>query len=238
MIESLMATIKELPKNLEKSTGNLLERFGKDEVWNEPRDDLPKSTHIEFEIELDDSQVTNEKKFTNEVSINETVKVENEKDIPYPPQPNTRYELPNGDYIITDHQGRVTEKVFTPVLSDDVRTPYDKANTKAVGKEGIEGDEGGHIQAHRLGGSSERINLFPQNENFNRGAYKRFENQIADALKDGREVSPIKVTLSYDDNSNRPSKIEVSYSIDGKPITQTFKNEVGGGLNDRSTTNS
>lgn len=238
MIENLIATIKELPKTFEKPTGDFLERFGKDAVWNEPKDNFSKSANIEFGITLDDSQVVDAKKSANEILINETIKVESEKDIPSPPQPNTRYELPNGDYTITDHQGCVTEKVFTPVLSDDVRTPYDKANTKAVGKEGIEGDEGGHIQAHRLGGSSERINIFPQNANFNRGAYKRFENQIADALKDGREVSPIKVTLSYDDNSNRPSKIEVSYSIDGKPITQTFKNEVGGGLNDRSTTNS
>lgn len=36
MMESLMATVKELPKTLEQSTSDLLERFGKDEVWNEP----------------------------------------------------------------------------------------------------------------------------------------------------------------------------------------------------------
>lgn len=35
MIESLVATVKELPKTLEQSTSDLLERFGKDEVWNE-----------------------------------------------------------------------------------------------------------------------------------------------------------------------------------------------------------
>lgn len=168
----------------------------------------------------------------------ETVLVENEKDIPEPAAPNTRYELPNGDSVTTDSQGRVVEKVFTPELTDEKRTSEDNAKTQAVGKEGREDDDGGHIQAHRLGGSSERTNLFPQNSNFNRGAYKVMENQIAKALEDGKDVGKVTVKLTYDDNNTtRPSTVEVSYSVDGKPVVQTYKNEVGGGSNDQRTAN-
>lgn len=43
MIESLVATIKELPKAPEWSAGGFLERFGKDESWVEPTDGTTKS---------------------------------------------------------------------------------------------------------------------------------------------------------------------------------------------------
>lgn len=51
MIESLVATVKELPKTLEQSIGDFLERFGKDEKWVESIDDtvefVKESTTVE-----------------------------------------------------------------------------------------------------------------------------------------------------------------------------------------------
>lgn len=213
------------------------------------RDGLGRITEItveanEFAFEAEPDSVAQEIVEQDEIIENneqveiETVLVENEKDIPVPAAPNTRYELPNGDSVTTDSQGRVIEKVFTPELTDEKRTPEDNAKTQAVGKEGREDDDGGHIQAHRLGGSSERTNLFPQNSNFNRGAYKVMENQIAKALEEGKDVGKVTVKLTYDDNNTtRPSTVEVSYTIDGKPTVQTYKNEAGGGSNDQRTAN-
>lgn len=80
----------------------------------------------------------------------------------------------------------------------------------AVGKEGLNGDVGGHIQACRLGGTCDRFNLFPQNGNFNNSAYKNWENKIATHLKNGDDVGPIKVNFGRKDPSNaRPDSLTV-----------------------------
>lgn len=212
-------------------------------------DDLARVEIIEFQptlgkfgLDLDETETlleTGGESEVNEKDSPRTEKVETESDIPEPAAPNTRYELPNGDSITTDAQGRVIEKVFTPILTDEKRTPEDNAKTHAVGKEGNENDEGGHIQAHRLGGSCDRTNLFPQNSNFNRGAYKSMETKLAKALENGQDVGKVTVKLNYDnDQTARPSTVEVSYTIDGKSTVQTYKNEAGGGQNDSRTTNS
>ncbi|XWY19291.1 DNA/RNA non-specific endonuclease [Bisgaard Taxon 45] len=125
-------------------------------------------------------------------------------------QPNTIYEFENGDRVETDDKGRVIKSTFTPILVEDKRTPEDNAKTREVGKTGKEGDEGGHIQAHSLGGSSEKINLFPQDANFNRGEYKKIENSIKNDLKEGKDVQ-VTVELIYDDpNSSRPDRVRVT----------------------------
>ncbi|MFC0323941.1 DNA/RNA non-specific endonuclease [Gallibacterium melopsittaci] len=145
-------------------------------------------------------------------------------------EPNTIYELSNGNKIETDEKGRVILYEFTPVLTEKERTSQDSAKTKEVGNQGIDGDEGGHIQAHSLGGDSSYSNLFPQNQNFNRGEYKKLENTLREAVKEGKDVT-VTVKLIYDDPQQpekRPSKLEVTYVIDGKPTIVTFKNQPGG----------
>lgn len=138
---------------------------------------------------------------------------EKNKEIQNNLQPNTIYEYENGDSVETDEKGRVIKSTFTPVLVEDKRTPEDSQKTQAVGKEGKEGDEGGHIQAHSLGGSSERINLFPQDANFNRGEYKKIENSIRNDLKEGKDVK-VTVELIYDDpDSSRPSRVRVTKTV-------------------------
>lgn len=194
---------------------------------------------FEFTPELDDTENSEQNSNSSETEQPEipTVYVETESQIPEPAEANTRYELPNGDYIVLDAQGRVIEKAFTPVLTDDDGSQRNSYKTGKVGKEGVDGDQGGHIQADILGGSSHRTNLFPQNGNFNQGVYKtKFENIIVGALKDGKDVGRVTVKLSYDDDkTTRPSKIEVFYTIDGISTVQKFENIAGGGLNDRAT---
>ena len=103
------------------------------------------------------------------------------------------------------------------------------ARQTAVGREGLDTDVGGHIQACSLGGTCDRVNLFPQNANFNNSAYKRFENQIRRALDAGDNVGPVTVRFIRSDPSNpRPDRLDVTRTINGRTITIPFRNQAGG----------
>jgi hypothetical protein len=49
------------------------------------------------------------------------------------------------------------------------------------------------------------------------------ENEIAKALADGKDVT-LKIDITYENDSNRPSKIKVTYTIDGKETIVVFDN--------------
>jgi len=63
------------------------------------------------------------------------------------------------------------------------------AEQKAAAARGRPGDVGGHIVGHRFVGGQGKINLFPQEMQFNNSAFKTMENEIADAIKSGKEVN-------------------------------------------------
>jgi filamentous hemagglutinin len=143
------------------------------------------------------------------------------------PPPNTRVELDNGTTFRTNEGGYVEEITYQPVDSPGVR---DRRQT-AVGKEGIVGDVGGHVQACRHGGTCDRFNLFPQNSNFNNSAYRGWENQITSSLQNGDNVDSVTVRFERSNpNSARPDALRVEYSINGVPETRRFINQAGGGL--------
>ncbi len=141
------------------------------------------------------------------------------------PPPNTRLELSNGNVYVTNASGYVEEVSFQPRLVKGKRD----ARQTAVGKEGYDSDVGGHIQGCSLGGTCDRVNLFPQNANFNNSAYKKFENVIRKALEDDKNVGPVKVRFTRKDpNSPRPDTVEVEYTIDGVTRVRPFENKAGG----------
>ncbi len=80
-----------------------------------------------------------------------------------------------------------------------------------AGKLGIAGDEGGHLLGHRFMDDQGVKNLFPQNANFNRSAYKTMENEWADWLASGREVK-LKVSLEPP-GAVRPDRVLVDYDV-------------------------
>jgi hypothetical protein len=140
-------------------------------------------------------------------------------------QPNATYKLSNGNGFTTNEAGRVDSSTFQPVSSTGTRD----GRQTAVGKEGIQGDVGGHIQACSLGGTCDRFNLFPQNGNFNNSSYKRVENEIRGALERGENVGPVKVEfIRADPKSARPDGVRVTYTINGERKRKTFKNAPGG----------
>ncbi|MCD5330483.1 DNA/RNA non-specific endonuclease [Chromobacterium piscinae] len=113
---------------------------------------------------------------------------------------------------------------FTPSLQKGIRD----ARQTAVGKEGLVSDVGGHIQACRLGGTCDRYNLFPQDKNFNNSAYKKWENEIKRALKEGSMVDAVSIKFSRSNiASPRPDSLFIDYLIDGKKFRKSFRNEAG-----------
>jgi filamentous hemagglutinin len=142
------------------------------------------------------------------------------------PPANAHIELDNGTAFRTNDAGYVEEITYTPVNQPGVR---DSRQT-AVGREGIAGDVGGHIQACRHGGTCDRFNLFPQNSNFNNSAYRSWENEITRGLQNGDDVGAIAVRFDRaNPNSARPDAVRIEYSINGVPETRRFVNQVGGG---------
>lgn len=143
------------------------------------------------------------------------------------PPPNTRIELSNGNVYITNADGYVEEVSFQPHLVKGKRD----ARGPAVGKEGLDTDVGGHIQGCALGGTCDRVNLFPQDAKFNNKEYKAFETEIRKALEAGDDVGPVKVEfVRLDPKSPRPDDVVVTYDIGDGPTTIRFKNKAGGGL--------
>ncbi len=143
-------------------------------------------------------------------------------------QSNAEYNLSNGTYFRTNSNGYVEEITFKPDF--DNKGIRDSRQT-AVGKEGIDGDVGGHIQACAMGGSCDRYNLFPQNANFNNSVYKvYFENVLKRANKNGQTIDNVTVRFNRSNPSSaRPDKLEVIFNIDGKNIIEEFNNTSGGG---------
>jgi hypothetical protein len=86
-----------------------------------------------------------------------------------------------------------------------------KAQSEAGGAARLATDEGGHIIGHRFVKDQGIGNMFPQNANLNKGAFKKVENELADWVNAGGEVR-VKVTLK-DAANGRPEKIVVSYEV-------------------------
>jgi len=178
----------------------------------------------------------------------ENSEVDKQQEISY--EPNSQYEL-NGDIFETDDNGKAYKKNGELLpnteytvngnnyctdengnkISCDAKPNYtgdgdrnNKEQKESGGEERQDNDDGGHIIAKILGGSDGAENLVPMRRTINRGDYKKMENEIAKALQEGKEVT-IHIDISYDGNSQRPSKINVEYTIDGKKTVVEFDNE-------------
>jgi hypothetical protein len=97
-----------------------------------------------------------------------------------------------------------------------------------VGRSGAKGDEGGHFVAHRFMGDQGLKNLFPQNFNFNRSAFKKMENFFASQIQQGREVR-YRGALHGGD---RPTSVGIEFEIlsNGSVVESgkfRFANEAG-----------
>lgn len=72
-------------------------------------------------------------------------------------------------------------------------------------------DQGGHLIGARFGGKSIDVNLFPQNQNFNQGAYKALENEWERQLKNGNKVF-VDINVTSATNA-REDTVMVAYTV-------------------------
>ncbi len=85
-----------------------------------------------------------------------------------------------------------------------------------AGKCGNAGDEGGHLIAAILGGAGDRINIVPQSQTLNRGAWRDMEKSLKQELDTGKTVT-MKIEIGYPQGGGtRPSEFFVTAVIDGK----------------------
>lgn len=138
--------------------------------------------------------------------------------------PNTTY-VKNGIVYTADDKGRISTWNGKPQYDPENERDGD-AQTEAGGEDRQEGDDGGHLEARILGGSSGNENIVPMRKTVNRGDYKKSENEIADAKKQGKDVED-SGKITYEDDSTRPSKIERVYAIEGEKSVLKVDNVEG-----------
>lgn len=136
----------------------------------------------------------------------------------------------NADYHVNDYVYKTDSEGRVASVEGELRLEQADRNTYQQGKaadRGLPGDQGGHWIASIFDGPGEAINLYPQNGNFNMGEWRSLEHTWQEALEQGKHVE-VKIEGVYNDDSVRPDRIMVRYSIDGDAVTRSFFNRPGG----------
>lgn len=134
--------------------------------------------------------------------------------------PNNRYEV-NGYAYETDSKGRIKSAEGKLRIDCQEKRNMEQINRKEHNYKKT--DDASHLISRRFGGSDSLENLVPMSSKLNRSDYKKMENTLADTVKSGADVR-LKVEPKYKLNSERPSKINVTYTIDGEKEVMVFKN--------------
>ena len=122
---------------------------------------------------------------------------------------HVRSVVANGyTFMIDDRHGMVTAKGDLSQTNTPVRSR--KAQATAGGTDRRPTDDGGHCIAARFNGPSDAFNQFAQDANFNRGTYRRLEDQRATALRAHKKVT-VSIVPHYENSSKRPYQIDVSF---------------------------
>jgi hypothetical protein len=126
-------------------------------------------------------------------------------------------------------RGRAAEAVLRKDFGGGERPWADTRERKAAARRGIDKDAGGHVVGWRFFKEVLPANYFPQNTTFNIGAYKTFENEVADWINAGYEVE---LTVFLSPNQARPDQVTFVYTVvdpaNGKVVYaggRTFGNE-------------
>lgn len=144
-------------------------------------------------------------------------------------QPNTIYKL-NGNVYTTDGNGRIIICKAKPVRSPE--NPRDNdAQRQAGGEDRRPNDQGGHIVGRDMNGDGGIGNLVAMDSKINQSDYKRMENDIKIALDEGKDVTT-KTEMAYNGDSERPDRITVTVTADGKDTVYKFDNNLDGSLRD------
>jgi hypothetical protein len=124
------------------------------------------------------------------------------------------------------------EATLKEVFDKAPRSSAERAAQGAAGRAGEADDVGGHILGHRFVKDQGSVNMFPQNTQFNNGAYRTMENEWADWVKQGKQVD---VQISFSGGTpTRPDRVNVRYEVtdpaSGELVysrAKPFNNEAG-----------
>jgi hypothetical protein len=122
----------------------------------------------------------------------------------------------------TDHLARVKKIVGELKLQSRGRNTYQQGKAVDV-KDGLPGDQGGHLIAEIFYGPGEQINYLPMKSTLNQGAWKQMEGTWKTAIAKGKKVQ-IEISPIFEGSSKRPNKYEVEYWIDGEYEILRFDN--------------
>ncbi|MGI4939935.1 MAG: DNA/RNA non-specific endonuclease [Janthinobacterium lividum] len=125
-----------------------------------------------------------------------------------------------------DGEGRTTQVSGTLTLNPD-QPRSRSAQAAAGGTDRLPTDDGGHYVAARFDGPTDSFNHFAQDANFNRGGYRMLESQWAKDVKHGNPVW-VQIVPGYVGSSQRPSTINVVYSVNGQRGFRQFPNSSKG----------
>jgi hypothetical protein len=144
-----------------------------------------------------------------------------------PPVKKVKEKYGSNEAVWTvDEQGRpISVEAKLDSTYNTSRSTSEKNLQGSVGGDArLADDDGGHLVGHRFMSDQGEKNLFPQNANLNRSAYKKMENEWADWTDEGFEVK-LKVELDPP-GSDRPTDIFSKYEvIDPKTKKAVFKRE-------------
>lgn len=143
--------------------------------------------------------------------------------------PNTAYEL-NGNIYTTDEKGRIISCEAKPVRSPE-NLRDNKAQLQAGGEDRKPNDQGGHIVGRDLNGDGGIGNLVAMDSRINQSDYKHMESDIKTQLGECGDVTT-KTEITYSGDSERPDKITVTVTADGKDTVYKFDNNMDGSLRD------
>jgi len=139
---------------------------------------------------------------------------------------HVRSVVANGyTFLIDDRRGMI--KAAGNLSQTNTPARSRKAQATAGGADRRPTDDGGHYIAARFNGPSDAFNHFAQDANFNRGLYRRLEDQWATALRAHKKVT-VSIVPHYETPSKRPYEIDVSFLVDGHKESFKFPNERGG----------
>ena len=138
--------------------------------------------------------------------------------------PNNEYEI-NGYKYKTDEMGRVVSaEGKAHIKTHEGRLKIEDTKETIGHGDELPTDDKGHLIGDQLDGSNGMENIVAQDAELNRGSYRKLEDYLAKAVKEGHDVD-IKVEPIYGDKlSYRPTEIKYTYTIDGEKNITLFPN--------------
>ena len=97
------------------------------------------------------------------------------------------------------------------VFSGAKRSASEVKDQATAAARGVADDAGGHIIGHRFAQDQGIKNMFPQNANFNNGAFKKMENEWADWIT--KKGGSVEVDLRLVGDAKRPGAVEIRYKL-------------------------